>query len=123
MNAENTVGAYAERIIAHYEKHAAAWAADRAALGWNDRPWHDRFVALLPTESSVLDLGCGPGVPVARHMAAQGLKITGVDSSPTFIALCREQLPDHDWILADMRSLSLGAKVQRHSGLGQLLSS
>ena len=112
MNAEDATNPTraAERIIAHYEKHAAAWAADRATLGWNDRPWHDRFVALLPHGSSVLDLGCGPGVPVARHMAAQGLKITGVDSSPTFIALCRERLPDHDWILADMRTLSLGRK-------------
>lgn len=99
--------AFADRIIEHYERHAAAWAADRAALGWNDKPWHDRFIACLAKGATVLDLGCGPGVPVARHMAAHGLKITGVDLSPTFISLCRERLPEQEWILADMRKLSL----------------
>jgi len=102
--------AFADRIIDHYERHAAAWDADRAAAAWNDRPWHDRFIALLPRGASVLDLGCGPGAPVARHMAAQGLKVTGVDSSPTFISLCRQRLPKEEWILADMRRVSLGRK-------------
>ncbi|MGA8962516.1 MAG: class I SAM-dependent methyltransferase, partial [Pseudolabrys sp.] len=103
-------------IIGHYERHAAAWDADRANSAWNDKPsdkpWHDRFVAMLPKGASVLDLGCGSGSPVARHMAAQGLKITGVDSSPTFISLCRSRLPDHEWIVGDMRRLSLGRSFQ-----------
>jgi hypothetical protein len=30
-----------------------------------------------------------------------------VDSSPTLIALCRNRLPDEEWIVADMRGLSL----------------
>ena len=63
---------------------------------------------MLPKGASVLDLGCGSGSPVARYMAAQGLKITGVNSSPTFISLCRSRLPDHEWIVGDMRRLSLG---------------
>ena len=97
-----------DRIIGHYERHATAWDADRGSGAWNDKPWHDRFVAMLPKGASLLDLGCGSGSPVARHMAAQGLKITGVDSSPTLIALCRSRLPDHEWIVEDMRRLSLG---------------
>jgi trans-aconitate methyltransferase len=43
-------------------------------------------------------------------MADQGLRMTGVDSSPTMISLCRERLPDHEWIVADMRELSLGRR-------------
>ena len=62
-----------DRIIGHYERHATAWDSDRANSTWNDRPWHDRFVAMLPKGASILDLGCGSGSPVARHMAAQGL--------------------------------------------------
>ena len=101
-----------DRIVGHYERHATAWDADRAGSAWNDKPWHDRFVAMLPKGASVLDLGCGSGSPVARHMAAQGLRITGVDSSPTFISLCRSRLPDHEWIVGDMRRLSLGRSFQ-----------
>jgi ubiquinone/menaquinone biosynthesis C-methylase UbiE len=115
-----TVNRLSDLIIGHYERHAAAWDADRANSAWNDKPWHDRFVAMLPKGASVLDLGCGSGSPVARHMVAQGLKITGVDSSPTFISLCRSRLPDHEWIVGDMRRLSLGRSFPGHFSLGQL---
>ena len=97
----------ADRIIDHYERHARAWDADRRMAGWNDRPWHDRFIAALPRAASVLDLGCGSGVPVAQNMAERGLQVTGIDSSPTLISLCRERLPDHQWLVGDMRSLQL----------------
>jgi hypothetical protein len=33
--------------------------------------------------------------------------VTGVDSSPSLIALCRERLPDEEWIVADMRGVKL----------------
>ena len=36
--------------------------------------------------------------------------MTGVDSSPTMISLCRSRLPDHGWVVADMRRLSLGRR-------------
>jgi SAM-dependent methyltransferase len=98
----------AEGIIGHYERHASDWDADRRASGWNDRTWHDRFVALLADGADVLDLGCGGGSPVASNLAAHGMHVTGVDSSPSLISLCRDRLPDQQWIVADMRSLQLG---------------
>lgn len=97
-----------EKIIAHYERHASAWDADRRASGWNDRIWHDRFVAQLADGADVLDLGCGGGSPVADNLAAHGMRVTGVDSSESLIALCRGRLPEQQWIVADMRSLQLG---------------
>ena len=99
----------ADRTIDHYERHAHDWDADRNRhVGlWNDKPWHDRFIAELPPGASVLDLGCGSGYPVARYMAERGLRVIGVDSSPSLISLCRERLPDHEWLVGDMRSLRL----------------
>lgn len=97
-----------EKIIAHYERHAVNWDADRRATGWNDRKWHDRFLGLLPEGAAVLDLGCGGGLPVAGNLAAHGMRVTGVDSSPTLIALCRERMPEQEWIVSDMRGLRLG---------------
>jgi ubiquinone/menaquinone biosynthesis C-methylase UbiE len=55
----------ADRIIAQYERRARAWDTDRRTAGWNDKPWHDRFIATLPSAANVLDLGCGSGSPVA----------------------------------------------------------
>jgi len=97
----------ADRIIAHYERHASDWDADRRRFGWNDKVWHDRFTALLRRGARVLDLGCGGGAPVASNLVTQGMRVTGVDSSPSLIALCRERLPDAEWIVADMRGLKL----------------
>ena len=104
----------ADRIIPHYERHAQAWDADRRKHGWNDKPWHDRFIAALPSVASVLDLGCGSGAPVALNMVAHGLRVTGVDSSPSLISLCRERMPDQEWIVGDMR---FAPKQRRFDGI------
>jgi SAM-dependent methyltransferase len=100
----------ADRIIAHYERHASDWDADCRRFGWNDKVWHDRLVALLQRGARVLDLGCGGGTPVASHLVAQGMRVTGVDASPSLLALCRERLPHEEWIVADMRGLTLEAR-------------
>jgi SAM-dependent methyltransferase len=105
----------ADRIVALYERHARAFAAHRGRAGdLMERPWLERFCALVPRGGSVLDLGCGPGEPIARHLMAAGCAVTGVDSSPTMVALCRERFPDGRWLGADMRALSLG---QRFDGI------
>jgi SAM-dependent methyltransferase len=94
-------------IPGHYERHARAWDADRRAAAWIDKCCIESFVALLPAGGTVLDLGCGGGIPVALHLVTNGLRVTGIDSSPTLISLCRERMPNHEWIVADMRRLAL----------------
>jgi SAM-dependent methyltransferase len=98
------------RIIDHYERHAFVWDAGRQSLPWIERYWHERFAAALPQGARVLDLGCGSGWPVARHLAERGLKVMGIDSSPAMISLCRSRLPTEEWIVGDMRSLTLGER-------------
>jgi len=61
----------------------------------------------MPITGRVLDIGCGAGEPIARYLIACGHQLTGVDSAPEMIAICREQLPDAEWAVADMRTLSL----------------
>ena len=39
------------------------------------------------------------------HHVEQGYGLTGVDSSPSLIAMCRKRFPDQEWIVADMREL------------------
>jgi predicted TPR repeat methyltransferase len=102
----------ADRIIDHYDRHAHDWDADRNRCldPWNDKPWHDRFIAVLPAGATVIDLGCGSSSPVARYMAKRGLHVTGIDSSPTLISLCRKRLPHHEWLVGDMRLLQLSRR-------------
>jgi len=105
------VTAESERIRDLYERHAHAW--DRARAHEHlpvEAPWLDRFLSHVRPGGAVLDLGCGSGVPLARYMIEKGFKVTGVDSSPTLVALGRSRFPEHEWIVADMRNLALGRR-------------
>jgi len=100
----------ADRIIPLYERYAAEWDRDRKAAPWNDRCWIERFASELPRGATVLDLGCGPGEPIAHYLAEHGFRVTGVDASPSMIAICRNRLPDHEWIVCDMRTVNIGRR-------------
>lgn len=94
-------------IIALYQRHACDWARDRDRSLF-ENPWLDRFLTLLPPGASILDLGCGCGEPLARYFIEQGHHVTGVDSSPALVELCKARFPTMDWIVEDMRNLALG---------------
>jgi SAM-dependent methyltransferase len=96
----------AERIIDLYQRHAHDFATDRNRSLF-EQPWLDRFLALLPPKASILDLGCGCAEPIARYFIECGHEVTGVDSSPALIELCKARFPARDWIVADMRRLTL----------------
>lgn len=48
----------------------------------------------LPYGGTVLDLGCGHGVPIAQTLIESGLAVSGVDASPTMAAAFRMRFPD-----------------------------
>lgn len=98
----------ADEIIGLYERHAPAWDRARSADLVIERAWMERFVARMPSGGTVLDLGCGSGQPIARYLLARGFTVVGVDASPTLIAQCRSRFPEAEWVLADMRTLSMG---------------
>ncbi len=38
------------------------------------------FLAYLPAQAKILDLGCGSGRPIAAYLLQHGHQLTGVDS-------------------------------------------
>lgn len=98
----------ADRIVDLYRRHARQWDENRSRNLF-ERPWLDRFIALLPPGGTALDIGCGTGEPIARYLVEHGLAVTGVDSASTMIDVCRERLPG-TWIVADMRDLAIGRR-------------
>jgi SAM-dependent methyltransferase len=95
-----------DTIIPLYDRHAQAYDRQRGRSLF-EKSWLDAFAALLPDGGSVLDIGCGMGEPIARHLIARGFAVTGIDSSPSLIAMARERFPQQTWMAADMRALSL----------------
>ena len=103
-----------DQIVGIYRRHARLWTTAREAADCVEAPWIDRFLALLPAAAKILDLGCGSGVPIGRHIAARGHALTGVDSAPEMIALFRANLPGHEARVCDMRRM---APTTRFDGL------
>ncbi|MGC2636294.1 MAG: methyltransferase domain-containing protein [Acidobacteriaceae bacterium] len=99
-----------ERIIGLYDENAAEWDRLRGPGSLFEKPWLDRFLGLLGPGATILDLGCGSGRPIAAYFIGCGYAVTGVDSSPALIDLCRSRFPQSEWMVADMRTLELGRR-------------
>ncbi len=48
----------------------------------------------LPRGRTVLDVGCGTGIPISQTLIELGLRVHGVDASPSMIAAFRARFPD-----------------------------
>src|SRR3974390_391031 len=48
----------------------------------------------LPPGAAVVDLGCGPGLPITEVLVAEGLRVYGVDAAPSFVEAFRCNLPN-----------------------------
>jgi SAM-dependent methyltransferase len=53
-----------------------------------------QFCQNLPSKARVLDVGCGPGIPVTNALVKAGFDVTGLDISPKMIALAEHNVPD-----------------------------
>lgn len=101
-----------DRIIDLYERTATLWDTERHRHRLDgERMWIQRFLSHVRPGAGVLDIGCGSGEPIAADIVAAGHPVTGVDSAPSFIALCRHRFPAQEWIVADMRKLDLGRSI------------
>jgi len=64
--------------------------------------WLIELAGLLPPGASVLDLGCGAGVPAAKLLAELGCRVTGLDISDVQIERARRLVPGATFLRADM---------------------
>lgn len=48
----------------------------------------------IPPSACVLDVGCGPGIPVTEVLDALGFEIYAIDASPSLLAKFRKRFPN-----------------------------
>lgn len=80
-----------------YEAISVEWLARRGnetsrarAIGVDEVR---RWARTLPTGSSVIDVGCGPGFPLTDVLVEEGLQVYGLDAAPSFVAAFQRNLP------------------------------
>ncbi|MCB0325441.1 MAG: class I SAM-dependent methyltransferase [Bdellovibrionales bacterium] len=94
------------RNVLTYEENASAWDFQRKGK-FIEKSWIERLAECLPDGATVLDVGCGAGIPIAQYFIQQRFSYTGVDASRAMLQIARERFPDECWILMDMRELQL----------------
>jgi len=60
------------------------------------------LIGRLPEGGRVLDIGCGTGLPTALQLSNAGLQVTGIDISAGMLALARENVPQVEFVQADI---------------------
>src|SRR6185369_8976823 len=93
-----------------YDSIAREWARGRKLLE-RERPYFERFAAMLAPGAHVLDLGCGSGVP-ARFLLDRGFALTGVDGSLELLKLARGRCPEARLVAADLVALPVRGRYR-----------
>ncbi len=64
----------------------------------------EEFLALLPKNAKILDVGCGVGVD-AGFMKSEGFEIIGIDLSKEMLNIARQKFPQIEFKQQDIREL------------------
>jgi len=86
------------------------WFAENRPQNLMEKNYLDKLISLIPTGGCILDVGCGTGFPILNYLVEKGYSVTGVDASEKMISLAERNFPSEEFVLADMRMLSLGKK-------------
>lgn len=67
--------------------------------------WLTELLSAVPANASILDIGCGNGLPIVKVLADAGYAVIGVDISSVQIARARASVPNARFICADITEL------------------
>ena len=87
-----------------YNKIAHAWGSARSNFFGREREYIDAILSAVPNGSTILDVGCGTGRPMAEYIISQGHHIVGIDQSEEMLAIARESFPNETWVLSPMET-------------------
>ncbi|MCY3819109.1 MAG: class I SAM-dependent methyltransferase [Gammaproteobacteria bacterium] len=92
---------YRALVRTSYDQLASAYAESRVGEAHPELEW---LLTRLDDGSSVLDIGCGAGVPVTELLAKR-FAVTGVDVSEEMLRLARANVPRASFFQSDITSV------------------
>ncbi len=87
-----------------YNKIAHVWSSARNKFFGREREYIDTVLLTAPVGSTILDMGCGTGHPMAEYIISQGHHILGVDQSEEMLAIAKRNFPNEKWVLSPMEN-------------------
>lgn len=95
-----------KQVLSTYESLGKKYLEHRSLL--KSDAYVRAFSKKLRKNATVLDVGCGVGVPVDDILTKDGHEVVGLDLSPSLISLARKIVPAASYQVSDMRSLARG---------------
>ncbi len=89
-----------------YNQIAEAYLQERGQF--KNHTYLHQFTKVVPKGSTVLDIGCGAGVPIDEFLTKQGYLVWGIDLSEKQIELARKLVPRAAFEVKDMTQLKFG---------------
>lgn len=89
-----------------YNKIAENYSSKRDQFANNK--YLEQLVNLLKPGSTILDIGCGAGVPIDNYLFARGFKVIGIDISEKQIELAKKNVPQGSYEVKDVLELQDG---------------
>jgi SAM-dependent methyltransferase len=86
-------------VAAGHEDRSNGWEAVAHELIQSRQRWPigvttvRAWARLLPAGASILDLGCGSGVPISGALLEDGFAVYGVEAAPSLAAAFRDRFP------------------------------
>ena len=78
---------------APYDKIASKWESLRKDFRPGEKEYFDILLESLASDSLILDLGCGTGIPNASLLSKAGHRIHGIDASIELLEIARRKVP------------------------------
>jgi ubiquinone/menaquinone biosynthesis C-methylase UbiE len=96
-----------KQIVAQGYDHIAEYYSQWVTRTRTDerQRYTELLLERLPSAATVLELGCGVGLPTTLALA-QRFQVTGIDLSARHVALARQNVPDATFVQADMARLT-----------------
>lgn len=87
--------------------------AQRYFVQYKDRFKNEKHLNALvkrlsPKARTILDVGCGAGIPIDSYLVKRGLDVVGIDISEEQIKLARRNVPQASYQVMDMSQLTKG---------------
>lgn len=98
-----------EEIGKRYDRIASAYAKNRSTTIGLD--YLEKFLILLESTKgnrstvSILDIGCGTGLPLTKQLVLSGAKVTGVDVSFEMLEKAKVNVPEASFIEGDILTI------------------
>lgn len=89
-----------------YDRIAEGFAGMRTEF-YKEQKYIDVLIDYLSPQSSILDVGCGSGYPIASYFIEKGFHVTGIDGSKNLLNIAKNKCPRMERIYGDIRTVNL----------------